>query len=98
MLLSVAFMVVVPLCATGRIKSNPIVGIRWASLRTSEVAWQTGHRAAMPATYVGGVLAILAGIGFEFVPNSGIAGPLVSFAFLLIGFGVASAAALRAVR
>lgn len=52
----------------------------------------------MPATYVGGVLAILAGIGFEFVPSSGIAGPLVSFAFLLIGFGVASAAALRAVR
>ncbi len=96
MALAAIFMVVIPLCATGIIKSNRFVGIRWPVLRASEEAWQRGHRAAIPATFVGGILSIAVGIGLSFVPNSGALAPLGAFAFLLIGFGVASARAQKA--
>ncbi len=96
MALAVAFMVIIPLCASGAIKANRFVGIRWPALRASEEAWQRGHRAAIPAVFIGGIATLAIGIGFEFVPNSGALGPLLAFVGLLTGFGFASARAQRA--
>lgn len=96
MVLGVIFMVIVPLCAAGVIRANRFVGIRWPVLRTSEEAWQRGHRAAIAPTYIGSLLAIAAGIGLSFVPDSGALAPIGSFVFLLSGFAIASSRAQRA--
>ncbi|MEN9752055.1 MAG: SdpI/YfhL protein family [Actinomycetota bacterium] len=96
MVLALAFMVIIPLCATGVIKANRFVGIRWPILRSSEAAWERGHRAAIVPTFVGGALAIVAAIiGIVIDANSAI-GVIVSFVFLLSGFGLASALAQKA--
>ena len=96
MALAVIFMVIIPLCASGAIKANRFVGIRWPALQASEAAWERGHRAAIPATFIGGALAIAVGVVFLFFPETGALGPIMSFVFLLTGFGAASRAANKA--
>ena len=90
MVLAIAFMIVVPMCANGTIKANPVVGIKWESLQASEDAWQRGHKAAIPATFVGSILALIVGLVLLFVPSSGAIGFIASFVCLLAGFGIAS--------
>lgn len=96
--LSIAFMIIVPLCASGAIKANPVVGIKWGTLQESEDAWQRGHKAAIPATFVGSILSILAGVVFFFIPNSGALGPILAFVFVLGGFAIASRVAINAAK
>ncbi len=59
LLVSVAFPLVIHACATGRIKVNPLAGIRIASVMASEDAWRAGHRAALPSIWVGAPIAVL---------------------------------------
>ena len=94
--LAAVFMVIIPLCATGAIKANRFVGIRWPILQSSESAWERGHRAAIAPTFIGGGLAIIAAVvGIVIDPNS-VIGVIVSFVFLLTGFALASARAQKA--
>jgi len=59
LLVSVAFPFLIHACATGRIRSNPFVGIRIASVMASEAAWREGHRAALPTVWVGAPIAVI---------------------------------------
>lgn len=98
LVLAVLFIVIIPLCASGRIKNNPIVGIRLPSLRASQEAWERGHRAALPMVYLFSTLSIVSDLVCLLLQTPGVTGPLVAFVFLLAGFLFASIAATRAAR
>ena len=98
MALAIAFMIVVPLCANGTIKPNSVVGLKWQPLQASGDAWQKGHKAAIPATFIGSILALIVGAVFLAIPTAGMVGFIAACVFLLAGFGIASVVAGRAIR
>jgi hypothetical protein len=98
MALAVAFMIVVPLCANGAIKPNSVVGLKWEPLQASEDVWRKGHKAAIPATFIGSILALIVGAVFLAIPAAGAIGFIAAFVLLLAGFGIASVVAGRAIR
>lgn len=64
--ISVVVPVSIRLCAAGHPGINPLLGIRTRYVMASDSAWKAGHRAAVPATYVGGAVALLlAVVGFD---------------------------------
>lgn len=60
----------VHLCANGTIPRGGLAGIRTAATRSSDAAWETGHRAARPVMDVGNGLAAVLGAGTLFVANT----------------------------
>lgn len=53
-------------CATGRIPVNLFAGIRIRSVMSSAPAWRAGHRAALPATWIGAIPSFaLAAVSFS---------------------------------
>jgi hypothetical protein len=65
-LVAIAAPLTIHACAAGRIPVNHLVGIRIASVMSSPEAWRAGHKAAIPATWVGAVVTIVfAAISFS---------------------------------
>lgn len=58
--LTVVLLAVAALCASGAIRRNHLVGIRFPVLFVSDDAWRSGHRAAIAPAAVGSVVAIAA--------------------------------------
>lgn len=62
--------VLLVICGTlfiqGRIRMNPLVGIRIPSTMKSDDAWMAAHKAAGPFIILGGLCAIL-GVGLIFI-------------------------------
>lgn len=61
-ILSIAVIVLIPLCAVGRIPRNPFIGLRLPAFFASDEAWMAGHRAAVLPSVCGAVVGLVAGI------------------------------------
>ena len=60
-------------CAAGRVRANPLVGIRTAKTMVNERTWQAGHAAAVQPLWVSGIAAAaisLAGLLFLDAPGT----------------------------
>jgi uncharacterized membrane protein len=67
--LAVAVMAVGVLGWVGRLPRNPFVGVRtWSTMQSSR-AFEIGNRVAGPATTLGGLVAIAAGVITFFAPD-----------------------------
>jgi|GEM_PF-6438421 hypothetical protein len=98
MIMGIAVIFGTSLCANGRIKRNLFVGIRLPQVMASEQTWETGHKAAMFPVTVGGMLAVVIGLGSELVPGIGIAGPILALVAVLAGLAWAVTRALAATK
>jgi SdpI/YfhL protein family len=56
---SVLVVVLVWLCAAGRIGRNPVVGLRVPALFASDETWTVGHRAALLPTVIAAVICVV---------------------------------------
>ena len=94
---SIALAVIVVLCARGRIRRNPLVGLRVPSLFASDEAWMAGHHAAAPPIVVAAIACSLVGaVGIVFRPVIIAAAPvmaLILLVALVVGVVLASKAA-----
>lgn len=73
-------------CAVGKIRKNPLVGIRTAKTMVSEVTWRAGHAAAVQPMWVSGIAAAaisLAGLLFLDSPNTQIVMVFLACALLV---------------
>ena len=86
-LVAIAAPLVMHACAAGRIPVNQLAGIRIPSVMSSAAAWRTGHRAALPATWIGAIAAfVLAAISFSpALPESAQSGFVIAAAIVLVG-------------
>ncbi|MEO7124430.1 MAG: SdpI family protein [Lacisediminihabitans sp.] len=86
-------------CAAGRIPVNHLVGIRIASVMESAQAWRAGHKAAIPVTWIGAIVAVvIAGISLTpVVPPAAESGVLIAAAIVfLVAIVLAGVVANRA--
>lgn len=90
-------------CAAGKIKVNPLVGIRTAKTMVNEETWRAGHGAAVQPTWVSAIAAAaisLAGLLFLDSPETQIIMVFLACALLLVavvyGTKLANVAALEA--
>jgi hypothetical protein len=60
--MSIGVVLGVRACASGRIPRNPLVGLRVRWVLDDEEAWETGHRAAVPAVTAAAPVAVVVGI------------------------------------
>lgn len=102
-LVAIAAPLVMHACAAGRIPVNQLAGIRIASVMASPDAWRAGHKAALPATWIGAIAAfVLAAVSFSPALPEGaqsafvVAAAIVLVAALVIGSVFANRAALTA--
>ncbi|HUG51296.1 MAG TPA: SdpI family protein [Terrimesophilobacter sp.] len=51
--------IVIQACAKGRIRVNPVAGIRIRNVMASEAAWRAGHKAAVVPSLTGAGLAVV---------------------------------------
>ncbi|MEV8144104.1 SdpI family protein [Specibacter sp. NPDC078709] len=90
-------------CAAGKIRKNPLVGIRTAKTMVSEETWQAGHAAAVQPMWVSGIAAAaisLAGLLFLDAPGTQMIMVLLACALLFVavvyGAKLANVAAVEA--
>ncbi|HVX08447.1 SdpI family protein [Humibacter sp.] len=97
-ILSIAVVVLIPLCATGRIPRNPFIGLRLPAFFASEDAWKAGHRAAVPSSVVGAVVALVACVLAIALPSTAGVWLTVAVVALLAGLVVGAVLGTRAAR
>ncbi|MFI0981449.1 SdpI family protein [Streptomyces sp. NPDC021093] len=68
-LTGLGMVVVGRLGSTGRIRRNPLVGIRTARSMESDESWRTVHRTAAPWLYASGGMPLAAVVAMPFVRN-----------------------------
>lgn len=90
--------VVATAAASGRLRRNPVAGIRIASLFTSEETWRNGHRAAVLPTAGAALVCVLLAVAVFVVPAFAEAGSIAETAVLVVGVLVGAALADRAAR
>ena len=97
-LASIVVAVVAALTAVGRLRRNSVAGIRIPSLYASEVAWRTGHRAAVTPTAAAAVICVVLAIAVLADSDFTVAGPILETAVLVIGVLAGTTLASRAAR
>lgn len=95
-ILSIALAVVIPLCGSGRIQRNPFVGLRLPAFFASDDAWKAGHRAAVPSSVCGAVVALVACILVVALPSLAGVWFGVAVVALLIGLIIGAVVGSRA--
>jgi hypothetical protein len=98
MIMGIGVIIGTSLCANGRIKPNYFIGIRLPQVMKTEQTWEAGHTAAMFPVTVGGMLAVVIGLGTELIPAIGIAGPILALVSVLVGLAWAVTRALAATK
>ncbi|HWD61781.1 MAG TPA: SdpI family protein [Humibacter sp.] len=95
-ILSIAVIVLIPLCATGRIRRNPFIGLRLPAFFASDEAWMAGHRAAVLPSVCGGVVGLVAAILVVAVQGFGEVWFVIEIAAILAGLIVGAVLGTRA--
>ena len=95
---SLLMLVIVGLCASGAIPRNRVVGIRIASLYSSDHAWREGHRAAVLPIALGAAAAVGLTVACGIDRSLQDFGPLIVLVPILVSLGVAVWLASRATR
>jgi len=95
-ILSVAIVVLIPLCATGRIPRNPFIGLRLPAFFASDDAWEAGHRAAVPSSVCGAIVAVVACVLAIALPSIAGVWFTVAVVALLAGLAVGAVLGTRA--
>lgn len=90
-------------CALGKIRVNPLVGIRTSKTMVSDVSWRAGHAAAVQPMWVSGIAAAaisLAGLLFLDAPGTQMVMVVLACALLVMaivyGTKLANVAAVEA--
>ena len=101
LLAAISMPIVIQACANGRIRVNPIAGIRIRNVMASEAAWRAGHKAAVVPSWIGAGLAVvlsLVSLYPAFPPATqraiGVAAAVVLVVALTVGAFQANRAAL----
>ena len=100
-LLAVAAVVVAAvaaLAATGRLRRNPVAGIRIPSLSASDAAWRIGHRAAVLPTAAAAVICVALAVVKLVNPLFEVVGSILQTVVLILGVLVRTGLASRAAR
>ncbi|MGJ7440518.1 SdpI family protein [Aquipuribacter sp. MA13-6] len=85
--------------ASGRLRRNPVAGIRVAATMASDEAWLVGHRRAKRPTQLAGWCAIASGVpaalpvALPIVVGSVLVGAVLMLAFVVYAAAVGSSAA-----
>ena len=95
-ILSIAVIVLIPLCAVGRIPRNPFIGLRLPALFVSDDAWKAGHRAAVLPSVCGGVVGVIASVLVVTFQGSAAVWFAVAAAGLLVGVVIGAVLGIRA--
>jgi hypothetical protein len=95
-ILSIAIVVVIPLCASGRIPRNPFVGLRLPAFFATDDAWEVGHRAAVPSSVCGAIIGFLACVLVVTVPSLAPVWFAVAVAAILVGLIIGAVVGTRA--
>lgn len=95
-ILSVAIVVLVPLCASGRIPRNPYIGIRMPAFFISDETWRAGHRAAVLPCICGAVVGIIASVLVIAVPTLANVWFAVATGGVLVGVIIGAVVGIRA--
>lgn len=76
--------------ATGQLGRNDLAGVRTRVTMSSDDAWRTGHRAALPPTLISGVITVLWCAVCIIVPALRTPAPVIVAAIILAGGAVLS--------